>query len=174
MSGAVDDAAAHCLSAVWLTGSDLAMNPSIAPLDTLSISMVSPAACCCTAAGLRRRGRAGLHESLVLATGLSQRHAYACAEAVAWQLRERASMLLGAAVAQQDQTLLPALAVLGDAGADWCVVDAGPLVVHVMTPRARQFYDLEGLWGGPRGRALTWMQPLDSSTYTLHTIGRSE
>ena len=31
-------------------------------------------------------------------------------------------------------------------GDDWNLVDIGPVVVHLMTNEARQFYDLEKLW----------------------------
>lgn len=31
---------------------------------------------------------------------------------------------------------------------EWILLDYGSFVVHLMTPRARSFYDLERLWGG--------------------------
>lgn len=34
----------------------------------------------------------------------------------------------------------------GEKGNDWILVDLGSVIVHVMTPQAREFYDLEGLW----------------------------
>lgn len=37
----------------------------------------------------------------------------------------------------------------GEKGNDWLLVDLGSVVVHVMTPAAREFYDLEGLWSSP-------------------------
>ncbi len=42
--------------------------------------------------------------------------------------------------------------VRGLEGADpgeWILVDAGEIVVHVMQPAIRQFYNLEELWGPP-------------------------
>ena len=37
----------------------------------------------------------------------------------------------------------------GDKDSDWTLVDLGAVVVHIMTPQARAFYDLEGLWSSP-------------------------
>jgi ribosome-associated protein len=31
---------------------------------------------------------------------------------------------------------------------EWILLDYGSFVVHLMTPRARSYYDLERLWGG--------------------------
>lgn len=35
----------------------------------------------------------------------------------------------------------------GERGANWLVLDAGDVVVHVMSPESRLFYRLERLWG---------------------------
>ena len=35
-------------------------------------------------------------------------------------------------------------------GDDWNLVDLGPIVVHLMSPQAREFYDLEKLWHAGR------------------------
>jgi ribosomal silencing factor RsfS len=113
-----------------------------------------------------------------VASGLSQRHAYACAEAAAWQLKEKAKQHLQQQQQQQIadgsssiEQLLPPLSVLGDASSDWAVLDAGAVVVHVLTERARRFYNLEGLWGGPQGRFISWLKP-EQVVETKDTIGR--
>lgn len=36
--------------------------------------------------------------------------------------------------------------VEGQEGDDWLLVDAGDIVVHLMSAEARKFYDLESLW----------------------------
>jgi ribosome-associated protein len=42
---------------------------------------------------------------------------------------------------------LPVLRVEGLQEAKWVLVDCGDLVIHVMTPDQREFYNLERLWG---------------------------
>ena len=47
---------------------------------------------------------------------------------------------------KQEHDLLPR-AVDGVAEATWIVADYSDVVLHVFTPEARKFYDLEDLWG---------------------------
>ena len=37
----------------------------------------------------------------------------------------------------------------------WVLLDYGPVVVHLMSPEAREFYDLEGLWADARPLEVT-------------------
>jgi ribosome-associated protein len=69
----------------------------------------------------------------VLATGTSQKQVLAIADSVLRSLR--------------DKGLRPSHSE-GYPRQEWILLDFGGLVVHVFTPRLRDFYDLERLWGG--------------------------
>lgn len=68
---------------------------------------------------------------LVIATGTSKRHLQSLAENVELRAKEQGAMPLG----------------LEGKASEWVLVDFGPVVVHVMSAEARDFYDLERLWG---------------------------
>ena len=49
----------------------------------------------------------------------------------------------------------------GTDSGEWALVDAGDVVVHVMQPAVRDYYDIEALWGGEKpsfhaGAARPW------------------
>lgn len=78
------------------------------------------------------RGRSSVTDYMVIASGTSKRHVAAVAEEVVVKVKAAGLMPLGAE---------------GQAASDWILVDLGDVVVHVMMPDARSFYDLERLWG---------------------------
>lgn len=41
----------------------------------------------------------------------------------------------------------------GENGWEWVLIDFGDLIVHAMQPKARDFYQLEKLWGAATARA---------------------
>ena len=71
---------------------------------------------------------------LVLASGSSNRHVKALAENVTDEAKKSGMRPLG---------------VEGQDSAEWVLVDFGDVVVHIMLPATRDFYDLERLWSAP-------------------------
>ena len=77
-------------------------------------------------------------ERIVIADGTSKRHVRALADSVGAAAKEAGFMPLGRE---------------GGIDSDWTLIDLGAVVVHMMTPQAREFYDLEGLWSSPESLA---------------------
>jgi len=68
---------------------------------------------------------------LVIASGTSNRHVRSLADNVAVEAKKQGVRPLG---------------VEGESAGEWVLVDYGDVVVHVMLPATRDFYDLERLW----------------------------
>ena len=71
---------------------------------------------------------------LVIASGTSNRHVKPLADNVVTEAKKAGVRPLG---------------VEGEQSAEWVLVDLGSVVVHVMLPATRDFYDLERLWEAP-------------------------
>jgi len=78
-----------------------------------------------------------IFERVVIASGDSTRQVRALADRVRAHLKE-----LGA----------PAQSMEGGRNAEWMLVDLGDIVVHVMHPSVRSYYNLEEIWGGKEVR----------------------
>ena len=72
-----------------------------------------------------------LADTLVIASADSTRQVKALANHVRDQLKEAGASIVG---------------VEGEEGGEWVLVDAGDIVVHVMQPAVRAYYNLEELW----------------------------
>ena len=77
------------------------------------------------------RDRTSVTDVMVIASGTSERHVQSLADRVIERASEKGMKPLG---------------VEGQDGSDWVLIDLGDVVVHVMLPEKREFYNLEKLW----------------------------
>ncbi len=79
-----------------------------------------------------------LFERVVVASGTSNRQTKALAASVRDAVREAG---------------FPKPRVEGEENGEWIIVDCGQVVVHIMQPAIRAYYNLEELWQGKPRRA---------------------
>ncbi len=77
-------------------------------------------------------GKASFCDRMVIATGLVDRQIAAMAEHLSEKLHKAG---------------LKRVQVEGAGGADWVLIDAGDIIVHLFKPQARAMYALEKMWG---------------------------
>ena len=77
------------------------------------------------------RGKSSITDFMLIASGTSKRHVVSLAQAVSDKVKQAGIEPLGTE---------------GQNDGDWVLVDLGELVVHIMMPDARSYYDLERLW----------------------------
>ncbi len=77
------------------------------------------------------RGLTHMADTIVIASGTSDRHVKSLAGRVVERAREAGFRSLG---------------VEGERDGEWVLVDLQDVIVHVMLPRVREFYGLEKLW----------------------------
>lgn len=76
-------------------------------------------------------GKSAIADHLVIASGRSSRQVASMAQKLGDKLREATGRV-------------PRLE--GMAAADWVLIDAGDIVVHLFRPEVRTFYNLEKMW----------------------------
>jgi iojap-like protein len=79
--------------------------------------------------------KTSLFARMIIASGDSSRQVRALANNVSVSLKEAGFPLIGSE---------------GQDSGEWALVDADDLLVHVMLPAVRDFYDIEALWGGQK------------------------
>ena len=77
------------------------------------------------------RGKTSITDVMIIASGTSNRHVKAIAETVAFKAKEAGEPPLGSE---------------GVSEGEWALIDLNGIVVHVMLPKVRDFYQLERLW----------------------------
>jgi len=79
-------------------------------------------------------GLTDVMDYLVITSGTSNRHVKSLASHVSAEAKKRGIYPLGTE---------------GEDAGEWVLVDFGEVVLHVMLPATRDFYDLERLWAQP-------------------------
>ena len=82
-------------------------------------------------------GKSSIADHMVIASGRSTRQVASMAN----KLADRIKAETGRSVRME-----------GLAAADWVLIDAGDVIVHVFRPEVRAFYDLEKMWAGSGAR----------------------
>ncbi|HEV2229728.1 MAG TPA: ribosome silencing factor [Steroidobacteraceae bacterium] len=90
------------------------------------------------------RGLTDIADTMVIASGNSDRHVRSIAERVVEKAKAAGFRPLGTEGARDGE---------------WVLVDLQDLIVHVMLPRVREFYGLERLWEGEEEEELPLAAP---------------
>jgi ribosome-associated protein len=75
-----------------------------------------------------------LYDSLIIASAESARQVKALAFHVRDKMKSAGATIIG---------------VEGEASGEWVLIDCGDIVIHVMQPAVRAYYNLEELWAPP-------------------------
>lgn len=92
------------------------------------------------------RKMTSLFDYMIVASAESTRQTKALANNVQDKLKEIGARVHG---------------VEGEQSGEWVLVDLGDIIVHVMQPAVRAYYNLEQLWGGkpPAPHPTAWRSP---------------
>ena len=94
-------------------------------------------------------GISSFADTIIIATATSNRHAKSISEKLIEEVKTNNLEIIGNE---------------GTADSGWILVDCGSVVINLMKSETREFYDLEGLWGG------NTLLPASSVSYTHLTL----
>lgn len=77
-------------------------------------------------------GKTSIADAMIVASGRSTRHVASLADHLEERLKQAGA---------------GPLSVEGRTTADWVLVDAGDVIVHLFRPEVREFYNIEKMWG---------------------------
>ncbi len=77
-------------------------------------------------------GKSSIADHMVIASGRSSRHVAAMAQKLAEKIKKETGHIAR---------------IEGLPTADWVLIDAGDVIVHLFRPEVRSFYNLERMWG---------------------------
>ena len=83
-------------------------------------------------------GLSDIADFMIVASGNSNRHVKALVESVIGEAKKADAKPLGVEGLEQSE---------------WALIDLADVIVHVMLPKVRDFYDLEKLWSMKPGEA---------------------
>ena len=78
---------------------------------------------------LDMRGKIDITDMMIIASGTSDRHVQALADSVVEKAKKAGATIIGV---EKDRS--------------WVLIDLYEIVVHIMLPETREFYNLEKLW----------------------------
>jgi ribosome-associated protein len=86
----------------------------------------------------------------------------------------RQTRALASSVSDRGRAMQLRVAVEGEDTGEWVVVDFGDIVVHIMQPAIREYYNLEEIWGGKPVRVKLLPQStrpaLSGATYDIDDV----
>ncbi|MBK5263755.1 MAG: ribosome silencing factor [Alphaproteobacteria bacterium] len=78
------------------------------------------------------QGKSSIADHMVIASGRSTRQVAAMAQKLAERIKQQTGRIAR---------------IEGLPAADWVLIDAGDVIVHLFRPEVRSFYNLERMWG---------------------------
>ena len=80
-------------------------------------------------------GKSSIADHMIIASGTSARHVSSLADQLSRKLKKEGYTILS---------------IQGQSEANWVLVDAGDVIIHLFRPEVRDFYNLDKMWLTPQ------------------------